>query len=161
MVKSADKKREKAVIALSMLVLAGMAGEAGAQNINCPQPLVFGSIMACAATNSVTVRPDGTRNVAGCLSAGPGPFSNARCVVTQGFPLKSVVVSVTSPTFTLSGGANTMKINNFNLMTNAGGRTITTTNFAVNVPIGATLGVGASQAQGSYTGSFTVNAVIP
>ena len=53
-----------------------------------------------------------------------------------------------------------MNVNAFNIVTNAGGTGTTITAPFVDVPIGATLNVGASQASGTYTGNFGITAVL-
>lgn len=156
---SKKKSHTALMVGLSVVALAGLAVEdAQAQNINCPQPLIFGDLVTCASANTIVVRPDNTRQVNGCLSAGGAPFSRARCVVTQKFPFRPVQISVTAATYVISNGTDSMNVNNFNIVTNAGGATTTITAPVINVPIGATLNVNNPQAGGTYTGTFTVNA---
>ncbi|MCB9989687.1 MAG: DUF4402 domain-containing protein [Rhodospirillales bacterium] len=157
-----SKRSQKTIfLSLSALALAGgLPDPAAAQSLNCPQMMIFGDIIPCASANAVTVRPDGSRNVAGCLSAGGAPYSYARCVVTQTPPLRPIQISVAASPGTISNGTTTMTVNNFNLITNGGGKTATVTAFFVNVPIGAAMNVGSNQATGTYTGTFTVNAVL-
>lgn len=153
------KKHSKLMVNLSAMALASLLPANGkAQNLNCIDDLIFGSITACGAAGTVTVRPDNTRAL-GCVTSIGGPFSRARCTVTQKSPAKAVQISITAGSFTITNGANNMKVTNFNIITNAGGPVATVTANFVNVPIGATLNIGASQAGGNYTGTFGITAV--
>ena len=53
-----------------------------------------------------------------------------------------------------------MSVTNVNIVTNSGGTGTTVTAPFLNVPIGATLNVGATQASGTYTGALGVTAIL-
>ncbi len=158
-----DKKRKKhgkLMVNLSAMALIGFCPASGkAQNINCIDDLIFGSITPCGAAGTVIVRPDNTRAL-GCVTSVGGPFSRARCTITQKSPVRPVQISITAASFVITSGANNMNVTNFNIITNAGGPNATITANFINVPIGATLNVGATQAGGLYTGSFGITAVL-
>lgn len=148
-------------VSMSALVLACLAAEpANALTLSCAQPLVFGTLtVTCGTASTVTIKPDGSRSITGCMT-GTGPFSNGSCNVSQTFPFQSIKVSVPAGAkITRTGGAQTMPINTFNLMTNAHGAAYTTSGPFANIPVGAKLNAGASPTSGYYTGSFTVTAV--
>lgn len=156
------KSKSKIGKTLVKLSFASMLGvlpmEAQAQNIVCADNMIFGEIMPCGSPGTVTVRPDNTTG-SFCVSSGP-PTSRGRCFITQGFPFRPIQISITSPTFLITNGTANMSVNNFNIITNAGGMSTTVTAPFVSVPVGATLNVGSSQASGTYTGSFGVTAVL-
>lgn len=164
--KSTDKTRQKGkaigktIVQLSAVTLMNLAATpALAQAINCPQPLNFGDIITCGAANSVTISTNGGRSTTGCLSTGSAPFTNGRCIITQGFPTRPIQISVSSPA-AMTNGTSSMSVTAFNLITPAGGTIRTVSAPFVDVPIGASLNVGNPQASGLYNGSFTINAVL-
>lgn len=157
----AKKDKTGLLVRLSALAFLGLCGRtAAAQALNCPQPLLFGAVINCGTSNTVVLTPGNNRTVNGCLTAGGAPFANARCIATQNSP-DSIQVSIPAPTYILSAGPNTMKINNFDIVVTGNGPAYTSTTLVFTVPIGATLNVKANQPAGSYTGSFTVNANFP
>ena len=146
-------------VPLSIATLISLVPSAAfAQNLNCFENLIFGEITTCGAAGSVTVRPD-TSTTSSCVTVGSAPQSRARCVVTQSFPFRPIQVNV-SASATISNGGSTMSVTNFNIVTNAGGTGTTVTAPFLNVPIGATLNVGGSQASGTYTGTFGITAIL-
>ena len=159
--KKQKQKKKKILVSLSVMTLAslGSVGQVGAQTINCPQPLSYGNIVTCGVAGSVTVTPSGTRSMTGCLSSGGAPFSNGRCIVTQSFPFRPIQISVPASAV-ITNGTSSMAINNFNLITDAGGATVTRTAPLVNIPLGADMSVGASQPGGSYSGTVTITATL-
>lgn len=150
------------MVGLSMLAMGAYIGTPGApraQTVNCAFDLVFGSVIPCAGTGKITVEPTGSVSTSGCVTTG-GSQSQARCIIIQGFPIAPLQVSVTAPSYLLdNGGGDTMVVNGINLETPAGGLQYTFTDFFTSLDIGATLNVQANQPGGSYTGTFTVNAV--
>ena len=153
------KNDKKQLIPLSLATLVAVfPSEVFAQSINCLSPLVFGEIITCGAAGTVTVRPDDT-STSSCVTAN-GPVSRARCLVTQSFPLRPIQFSINAATATITNGAPNMSITNFQIMTNAGGTVTTQTVLVLDVPIGATLNVGGTQASGAYSGSFGVTAIL-
>lgn len=155
-----EKQSHKSLLVkLSLATIIGLfPNEAYPQNLTCVENLIFGEIITCGAAGTVTVRPDNT-NTSSCVTIGSAPLSRGRCTVTQSFPFRPIQVNVSASTTINDGGGNTMSVTSFNIVTNAGGTQHTQTSPFVDVPIGATLNVGASQAGGTYTGSMTVTAV--
>ena len=138
-------------------LVSALPNGAFAQNLNCFENLIFGEITTCGAPGTVIVRPDNS-STPSCVTVS-GPISRARCVVTQSFPFRQIQVNV-SAAAVISSGANTMNVTNFNIVTNGGGTSATATAPFLNVPIGATLNIGGSQAGGTYSGSFNVTAIL-
>ena len=154
----------KTLISLSVLAILSIATKSAKAQIvsfTCSQSLSFGDVIACpTGPSTITITPTGSRTVGGCLTAGNAPFNNAECKITQRGKPQSIQVSVSGAVKTLNAGTHTLTYNNFNLITNAGGATQTRKKRNITVPIGATLNVPASQPGGTYTGTFTLNAVI-
>jgi hypothetical protein len=121
------------------------------------QALQFGAIAAPAA-GTVTVDTAGIRTSTGGVVLITGSTATAAQISMSTAPYTCdgralVVVSVTSPaTLTHTTLGATMTVDNFVTNPAAGGAFDST----IPMTIGATLNVGASQAPGSYTGSFLV-----
>ncbi|MEM6780563.1 MAG: DUF4402 domain-containing protein [Pseudomonadota bacterium] len=149
---------QKALVTLSAVVALNMSDipQAAAQSVFSVQPLVFGSLIACGVANPVTVTPTGTISSPNCARGG-GPFNNGIFNVVGTIPPVPIQISLSS-TFVNLGGPGTMKVSNFNLVTNAGGTATTITTFNATIPFGATLNVGGTQAAGVYSGTITFNA---
>lgn len=141
-------------------IISVFPGEVDAQSLSCAQPLVFGEIIPCGAAGTVTVRPDDSYT-SSCVTVGSAPLSRARCFVSQNpIGMRPIQVNVSAAATINDGGGNVMNVNAFNIVTNAGGTQYTQTAPFVDVPIGATLNVGASQAGGTYSGTFGVTAIL-
>lgn len=113
------------------------------------QTMNFGTISSGATAATVTLSPAGAR--ASTLSyygtSRPGIFN------ITGEPSTPLTVSFGNGT--LSNGANTMALSNFTTSTTpASSTTDSSGNLTLNV--GADLAVGANQASGTYTGTYTV-----
>lgn len=122
----------------------------------------FGSLTETGAGGTAIVNTAGARSVTGSVSAitGGGLESNGVFSLSGSTGL-AIDVSMTAAAFTVSnGGGGTMSVNNFNLVTNAGGatRTITLAANPSTFPMGATLNLSAGQAAGTYIGNYTMNA---
>ncbi len=161
--------RNKQIIKISAVLLTSIIANpapAQAQTLSCPQSLLFGNYTTCASSQSATISPNNVRTTTGCLSAGGAPFSRARCIVTQTFPLKNIVFTITATTAKLNHttAAASMTVNNFKCMTSSvkctSASPVKSATFFLSIPIGATMNVGNPQTSGSYTGTFTVNAIL-
>lgn len=127
--------------------------------------LKFGQIVAGTTAGTIVINPDGTRiRTGGILAIGSG-FSPAN-FAGYGFRNQTVQISVGSNTSTIRrvGGTETMQFDTFTIGS-APPTTLTTTprSFRINSTtgmyafnLGATLRVGARQASGMYTGTFSV-----
>ncbi len=133
--------------------------------------LDFGEVMASASTpGTVTVSVTGTRTAAGGATLAGGT-SSAGGFAGLGTRNQLVVFSFGAPSavLTRAGGTQTMVANNFvlgasaagglNQLGNSGRWRIVSTDGSFNLPVGATLNVGAAQAPGIYEGSFTLTAI--
>lgn len=154
------KKEKKRLIQLSLgTLMAVFPAEAYAQSLNCVNQLIFGQIITCGSAGSVTVRTNNT-STSSCVAAS-GPISRARCIVTQSFPFRPIQFSINGTSFNITNGTSNMNVNNFRMLTTSIPGGITTQTVPVlDVPIGATLNVGATQPAGMYTGSFGVTAIL-
>lgn len=154
------------MVALSVLAVSvlGSAREAAAQSLNCNQVMQFGTFAACGAANTATLAPAGGLTTSGCLT----PVGSA----IPGFCILSGIVGTTLITVAgpgnLSSGLNNMAIDNFLLQVSGNPTavpsiTITASNTSpvLNFGVGATLHVGAAQAGGTYTGTYTVTTNYP
>lgn len=162
--KGRRKKARDTFVTLSLLAAAQGAGTARAQQISCPQNLMFGSLVACsAAAGTLTVAPDASVSSSpGCLSV-MGSQLQGRCILTGTFfPVQAMQVSVTAGTETIVSGGNNMDVNNFLLQDasgNGNAAQITITAFLTSVNVGGTLNIDPAQAAGSYSGTLTVTVV--
>jgi hypothetical protein len=128
------------------------------------QGLEFGTIVADSSAQTVTVSAAAaatrsTTGTAGNLLTGGGPvaaaFEAAKFTVT-GCGGKSYSVTLPGSTTINDGGTNNMTVNNYTKSTLG---TLGTSPFTSGTDVfyvGADLGVGANQAAGNYTGTFSV-----
>jgi len=170
------KSAKKYLLLLTLVCIGAAAAQAWATPIyfmwitNNTTGLAFGS-MAAGTGGTVTVSPAGVRTKTGgvvLVSSGAG---SADSFTVHGFtlPLNSNhthTYSITLPangTVTLSSGGNNMAVNNFLSSPPAGTSTGTLATGTVDqiLNVGATLTVGASQAPGTYSGTYTVTVVYP
>ena len=125
------------------------------------QSLNFGTFTAVGPGGTVDV------NTLGAAVYSPGlndialSSPSEAIVRVRGSAGPNIIMSVTNTSVAVSNGAQTMKVNQFHILTTAGGavETFPLTANTMLVPIGATLSVGPGQAAGTYTGAFTVQAV--
>lgn len=121
------------------------------------QSLNFGTFTTGGAGGTVAVNTAGVATYTGVVST-PSTVPTEAVVMVKGKNHPAITVSVTNPTVNVSNGTDTMVVNQFNVITNAGGpvNTRPMTAPSVFVPIGATLTVGPGQGTGTYAGTFTV-----
>lgn len=122
----------------------------------------FGTMTETGAGGTMVLNTVGARTPTGSVSTitGAGLASQGEFSLSGSTGL-AIDVSMSAAAFTVSNGAgDTMSINNFNLVTNAGGatRTITLAAATETFPMGATLNVSAGQASGDYLGNYTISA---
>lgn len=114
----------------------------------------FGNIVAGAGSGTVVLATNDSRSKTGDVilpAATPGTIASAQFKVTG---LANATYAITLPTtLNISNGSQSMTINSF---TSTPSSTGTLTSGEETVKVGATLNVGASQASGNYTGSFSV-----
>lgn len=153
-----NQKNKLVTLSLGTL-MAALPGDAYAQSLNCVNQLIFGQIITCGSPGSVTVRTNNT-STSSCVTAS-GPISRARCIVTQSFPYRPIQFSINGTSFNITNGTSNMSVNNFRMLTASSPCCTTTqTTPVLDVPIGATLNVGATQPSGMYSGSFGVTAIL-
>ncbi len=124
--------------------------------ITSSQPLSFGDIGAGSAVSVVDMTPAGVRSLeSGDATLGAAAGTSGVFDLT-GEPSKAYTVTLPAAPVTLSdGGTNTMTVDSF--VSNASGTINASGIDSFNV--GAKLQVGANQAAGSYSGSFSVEVV--
>ncbi len=109
--------------------------------------LDFGTIVTGAAASTVVISPAGARTCgAGLVCTNAATAAAFGIVGTTG----SVVTLAAAGPVSLVSGGNNMSAT---LLTSAATRTLTGTD---SFTVGGTLSVGANQADGAYTGTFTV-----
>ncbi|MGA3287283.1 MAG: DUF4402 domain-containing protein [Bacteroidota bacterium] len=115
--------------------------------------LSFGNIVASVAGGTVVVDPSGTPSYSGVsVPSTPGTITAAAFSVTGSAGL---TYAITLPgSATLNSGGNSMTLGTFTSSPSATG-TLDGSG-AQALTVGATLTVGASQAAGTYTGTFSV-----
>lgn len=116
--------------------------------------LAFGNIIANAAAGTATVIPAGTisYSIVSAPAAIPGAHTAATFTVGGAIGATYTIVLPTTDV-TISDGTNSMTVNNFQ-STPSGTSTLATATEVLRV--GGRLNVGASQAAGDYTGTFSV-----
>ncbi|MHB0969424.1 MAG: DUF4402 domain-containing protein [Thermoanaerobaculia bacterium] len=114
--------------------------------------LAFGDMLSPAGAGTVTVDTAGARTSAGVTLAG-GTFNAATFDITGGAN-KTFSITLPAAAVTLTSGGNTMTVDTFASNPTPTG-TITGGGTAT-LAVGATLNVGAAQAQGTYNGVFDV-----
>ena len=127
--------------------------------------LLFGNIIRGTTAGTVIIAPAGTRTSTGGVTLAPSTFQPAR-FAGFGAANQSVQISMSANTITLTrvGGGATMTVDTWIIgSTPTAQLTTTPLTFTIgsatglfNFPLGATLRVGANQASGTYTGTFSV-----
>lgn len=131
-------------------------------NILNVTPLDFGSIIPAAAAGTVTINAQTGIRTGTVVTLAGGPFSRAR-FVAAGTPLRVVTLTLNpSPGIVITSGASTMTINQLRVSANGGGPQPLGPNHTLDAigvitfDIGGRLIVGANQAPGLYSGTFTL-----
>ena len=116
--------------------------------------LNFGDVIPSASAGTVVVDPAGARTFSGGVTLGSGATVKAASFTVGGEPSATYAITLPAAAITITNGAVNMTVGLFTsspvttgTLTGAGVQTLT---------VGGTLIVGASQATGSYTGTFDV-----
>lgn len=125
--------------------------------------LDFGDIVASNAAGTVTLDPDGSRSRTGGVTLAGGGGEPARFAGLGSFN-RQVNISLGANSIWITGPGQPMRVRNFEIgSTPTAILSTTPTRFRItsalgnyNFPVGATLEVGANQAPGDYSGSFTI-----
>ena len=122
--------------------------------------LRFGKIIAAPTAGQVAIQLDGTRTIAAgnVVLFNQGSDHQAASFKTMGTPgagYSLVLPADGSVSLTRTGGTETMTIEGF---VHSASGTLDATTGEETFNVGATLNVGANQAPGQYTGTFTVTA---
>ena len=127
--------------------------------VTASEDLNFGSFIPNAG-GTITVNTVGARSSSGSVTLiGGGGIEREGLLSISASPSFPIDVSMTASSFNMNDGGNAMAVNNFDLGGGPGNPiVISVTGTANTIPVGATLVVGGSQASGSYTGTFTINA---
>lgn len=127
------------------------------------QDLDFGDIVPGATAGVIRILPDGTRTVTGGVQALGSTHQPARFAGMGSFN-QQVLISVSANSIQLTGPGAPMTLSQFEigssptviLTTTPLRFRINSTNGQFNFPIGARLAVGANQAPGTYSGTFSI-----
>ena len=135
-------------------ILASPLAISGTQNMN------FGAFTGSALGGTVLITPAGGSVYTGVTQV-PQITPTQALASVYGNSGVNIIVSITNPVVTVTNGTATMQVSQFNIATAAGGatETLNMTSTIMQIPVGATLNVGATQPVGAYTGTFTVNAI--
>ena len=155
LVAASRAKGATATVSMSAVILQAIALTAG-------QSLLWGNLTDTGAGGTATVSVAGALGVTGGTTGISGTVQQGTTTVnaTTGVP---ITFSITGGTQVVSG-ANNMGVDNYqlaiNAVTGAAGAALTQSIGASpsTLNIGGRLTVGAAQAAGAYTGTFTVNA---
>jgi hypothetical protein len=120
--------------------------------------LDFGRVVATATAGTVTIDPDtATRSVTGGAIAAAGSPQTARFRIVATPATLVIITRNALPVLTRSGGGATMPVTLLTM--NGTANPITTpASGTFDIDIGGTLSVAANQADGSYSGTFQMNA---
>ncbi|XVJ64570.1 MAG: DUF4402 domain-containing protein [Sphingopyxis sp.] len=125
--------------------------------------LEFGDIIASGTAGTVTLRPDGSRAATGGVTLAGAGGEPARFAGLGSFN-RQVNISLGSNTIWITGPGTRMRVRTFEIgSTPTAVLSTSPTRFRIasalgnyNFPVGATLEVGANQAPGDYSGTFTI-----
>lgn len=125
--------------------------------------LDFGDIIPSASAGTVTIEPDGSRSRTGGVTLAGGRGEPARFAGLGSFN-RQVNISLGSNSIWITGPGTRMRVRNFEIgSTPTAILSTAPTRFRItsplghyNFPVGATLEVGANQAPGDYSGTFTI-----
>ncbi len=125
--------------------------------------LDFGDIIASGTAGTVRLLPDGTRTRTGGVTLASNGGEPARFAGLGSFN-RQVNISLGANNIQITGPGAPMRVHDFEigstptaiLSTTPLRFRITTALGNYNFPVGATLDVGANQAPGDYTGTFTI-----
>jgi Domain of unknown function (DUF4402) len=122
--------------------------------ITSPTGLNFGDVVPSASAGTVVLTPAGGRSAtAGAtLGSGTGVATAAFNVTGQASAAYTIVLPVSA---TISSGSNNMTVGTF--LSSIGTTGALNVGGTQSFNVGATLSVGASQATGTYTGTFPVS----
>lgn len=126
--------------------------------------LDFGNVIRGTTAGTVTVAPDGTRTRTGGAILANGGGHKPATFAGRGTNNQRVDVSLGSNSILITGPGVPMRVHTFVLgSTPTAVLTTTPQRFRINsatgifnFPVGATLDVGANQAPGKYTGTWTI-----
>ena len=125
--------------------------------------LDFGDIIPSANAGTVTIEPDGSRSRTGGVTLAGDGGEPAR-FAGLGIFNRQVNISLGSNMIWITGPGTRMRVRNFEIgSTPTAILSTTPTRFRIssplgnyNFPVGGTLEVGANQAPGDYSGTFTI-----
>ena len=121
--------------------------ESGTQHMN------FGMFVPGSAADTIVLTPAGSRtNPGGHLQLLGTGVQGDLFTVTGDTSYPTFSITLPSSAVTITSGANTMSVDTFTSSPSGSG---TLSSGTLTVTVGATLHVGASQASGSYTGTYT------
>ena len=152
-----------AVIAMVPLTLCPLEAKAQLSIVvSGTVDLNFGDLSPNATGGTVTITPGGARTKTGSVILLPGAGLESPATLSMSGSTGVIVeVKVLTPTFTIDdpGLGVPMSVNNFDINNGGSSITITLTTNPGTFPMGATLTVPAGQAQGVYSGTYTIDAV--
>ncbi len=119
-------------------------------SISSSANLDFGTMVPTGTAGTVTVTPAGARSSVNVDLLGGLPSAAAFDVTGEGANTYSITLPSSA---TLTSGGNTMTVDTY---TDDAGATPTLSGGSDTFNVGATLNVGATQAEGTYSGTFSV-----
>jgi hypothetical protein len=116
--------------------------------------LNFGDVVPSGALGTVVVSPAGVRSATGGASLGSGAAVTAAAFTVSGQGSATYAITLPASTIVTKGGGVNMTVDTFT--SNPSGTGALSGGGSQNLTVGATLNVAASQATGTYTGTFDV-----
>lgn len=139
------------VITLVLAPLTPLPAAAAAIVVTTQNDLGFGGIVASGSSGSVTISPVGVRSAAGGVALGSSSGASPAVFRVEGDPSVSFGIVVPASA-TLTSASGSMAVDGFTTAPSGSG-TLGADGRA-EVRLGATLHVGAGQANGAYSGPF-------
>jgi hypothetical protein len=115
--------------------------------------LAFGQFVASGSAGTVQMTAGGSRFPAGGASLGNAAGASPASFNVTGQANATYAITLPGPA-TIASGANTLTVNNFGSLPSSTGTL--SAGGTQTLAVGAQLQVGINQAQGNYTGTFTV-----
>lgn len=162
------KKNKPKLVTISALALSAAcyAPAWGQAVLVCTRPLDIGAHFACG-NGSLTINPDGSTSLVGCLVT-TRPPTPGRCLLSTGGvpPLKKVAVDFTNAGLTIKAGTASATIKLLRMYEVGGTKgakakltfSPTEAGNGVTLDIGGRLNFSAGQTLGVYTGSVSITA---
>lgn len=162
------KKEQAVLVSVSALAISAAPfdmAKAQTINLNCPQNLYIGQLVACG-TGNIEIRPNGGIVQNGCVGIISPPI-RAQCQIsiTGAPPTKSLEVTFDPTPVLVTGATDTVTLDAFLMQKKGVGGGVTKLLYTtgeltvpVTINVGATVNFVSGQGKGLYSGNISINA---